>query len=263
MTPNRWLLSLSLLLVACSSTQDDADDTDAHDSDAADTDVAVDVVDVAPANQVLTVFHVGAEGEGVDFSGDGVPDNALAPLALAIDGILADRLASNVHVLVEQLGDVDDWTNDRSIHVDLFPAVDLDDDGTDNTSGSEAFDATGFVDASGVALSGADGAIVDGHYAVTIPADTFQVGSIVFDVATNIALEGDITAAGQTGRVSLAVTQDAIESALTAENIDATVIGLITGLADLDLDGDGTPEAVSMSFTFDASACLLTTPTAP
>lgn len=258
MPPTRWLLPALLLAQACSPTSDAAPDTDA-----ADTDVLVDVVDVGPANQVLTVFHVGAAGEGVDLSGDGVPDNALAPLGLVIDGILADRLASNVHVLVEQLGDVDDWTNDRSIHVDLFPAVDLDDDGTDNTSGSEAFDATGFVDETGLALAGADGAIVDGHYAVVIPADTFQVGSIVFDVATDISLEGDVTAAGQAGRVSLAVTNDAIVSALTAESLDATVISLITGLADLDLDGDGTPESVSMSFTFEASACALTVPAAP
>jgi hypothetical protein len=258
MTLTRWRLSLSIGVAACSAGDDRASDTDA-----ADTDVAVDVVDVPPANQVLTVFHVGAEGEGVDFSGDGVPDNALAPLGLAVDAILAERLTSNVHVLVEQLGDVDDWSNDASIHVDLFPAVDLDDDGTDNTSGEEAFDATGFVDAAGVALAGADGAIVDGHYVVTIPADTFQVGSIVFDVATDIALEGDVTAAGQSGRVSLAVTTDAIESALTAESIDATVIGLITGLADLDLDEDGTLESVSMSFTFEASACALTAPTPP
>ncbi len=258
MTPTRWLLSASLLATACASSNDDAADTDV-----ADTDVVVDVVDVAPANQVLTVFHVGAEGEGVDFSGDGLPDNALAPLGMVIDGILADRLASNVHVLVEQLGDVDDWSNDASIHVDLFPAVDLDDDGTDNTSGAEAFDATGFVDDAGTTLAGADGAIVDGHYAVAIPADTFQVGSIVFDVATDITLEGDVTAVGQSGRVSVAVSTTAIESALTAESLDPTVIGLITGLADLDLDADGTPDAVSMSFTFEATACALSVPATP
>lgn len=249
-----------LLLAGCASTPKKPAGSD---TDLADTDVAaVDTNDVAPANQVLTVFHVSPRDEGADFNGDGAADNAIWPLASALDGVLAQRLAGNVHVLVEQLGDVDDWSDDASVTVALFPAVDLDNNGADNTSGAEAFDAEGFVDADGVALAQAPGVLVGGRYTATLPPGDFQVGSIVFAVATNIVLSGQVTASGQTGRVSLGVTKPAIESALTAENLDSGTIALLTGLADLDLDQDGTLDAVSMSFDFEATACGLVDPAA-
>jgi hypothetical protein len=232
------------LLLACTPDPTDTVDTD-----------PVDLDDAAPINHVVTVFHVADTDVGADLDGDGAVDNAIAPLGVALDALLAERFATNVHVVIVQLGDVDDWTADGSVRVGLFPAVDDDHDGSDNASGTEVFDGTGSVDANGEATTWGAAELVGGAYATVIDADTFQVGTIVFEPATGIHVAGKATDAGQTGTVALGVTTDAITTALTAENVDANVIALITGLADVDLDGDGAPETVSMAFTFDATRC--------
>jgi hypothetical protein len=71
---------------------------------------------------------------------------------------------------------------------------------------------------------------------------------------------GEAVALGQPGLVGIGVTTDALAYALGQEGFDQGLIDLIAGFADLDLDDDGTPETVSMAFTFDATACGVTLP---
>jgi hypothetical protein len=208
---------------------------------------------------VATELTVAPADEAFDLDGDGAPDDAIVDLADAIDALVAARFATNVHVLLLQLADVNDWSDDAAVRVAMFPAVDADTDGSDNDSGDEVFDATGFVDAGGIALDSDSAALSGGAYTTVLTTDTFQVGSIVFAVATGVHLAGSGDAGTQSGVAGIGVTKDAITSALTAEAVDPSVITLLTDLADLDLDGDGTPETVSMAFRYDATVCTITT----
>lgn len=215
--------------------------------------------DPVRASYVATAFEV-SEDEAFDLDDDGAPDNALSSLGVILNNLIAERLVGNVHVVVVQLDGVNDWSDDEAIEVGIFPAVDDDNDGTDNTSGAEVFDGTGFVDASGLALERSPGAITGGTYEAWVDASSFQVGSFVFDVATGVHVRGLADASAQTGLVGIGVTTDALAYALGQEGFDPGLIDLLAGLADLDLDDDGTPETVSMAFTFDATACGVTLP---
>ncbi|MDP2306513.1 MAG: hypothetical protein Q8P18_10865 [Pseudomonadota bacterium] len=232
-----------LLLAACTAPTHDSGDTGTPAN--------------PPVNQVATRFEVADEDEAFDLDGDGAPDNAIADLAGAIDSLVAERLATNVHVVVVQLADVNRWAEDPAIQVGLFPAVDADSDGSDNASGAEVFDATGFLDAEGRALEPGSAAIEGGRYTTNVPTSTFQVGSFVFDVATGVYVTGTPTAGGQTGVAGIGVTTEALTHALTQEGVDEAIITLLTDRADLDLDRDGVVESVSMAFTFEATTCQL------
>lgn len=222
-----------------------------------DTAAPVDADDVPPVAHVVTAVAVAEAEEGADLDGDGTVDNALAPLGGVLDPIVAERLLTNVHVVVLQWGDVDDWTSDASVRVGLLSAVDTDTDGSDNASGVEALDAHGYLDANGRATIAGSGALAAGRATAEVPADTFQVGTITFAVATAVHVDATPTAEHSVGTLAFGVAVDALASALTAEGVDDSLIGLIGNLADLDLDGDGTAEAVSMAFSFDATVCGL------
>jgi hypothetical protein len=240
-----------LLLAACAPP-----DAPPADTDVADTEV-VDADDVDPLDFVATRFAATPLETAFDLDGDGDLDDALAGLGDVIDPLIADRLASNVHAVVVQLVDVDAWTDDRSVRVGIFPAVDPDTDGTDNASGEEVLDAAGFVGDDLRALRLDGGAIVDGTLHAELAVTDLQVGSFVFSVANGVRLRATGDGHTLTGVVGLAVTTDALAYALGQEGFDPTLTSLLTALADLDLDGDGTPESVSMAFAFDASACRL------
>lgn len=235
---------IALLLVACSGGEALPEAPEA---------------DPVRASYVATAFEV-SEDDAFDLDDDGAPDNALSSLGVILNNLIAERLAGNVHVVVVQLDGVNDWTDDEVIEVGIFPAVDEDNDGTDNTSGAEVFDGTGFVDTGGLALEHSPGAIRGGTYEAWVDASSFQVGSFVFDVATGVYVRGLADASAQTGLVGIGVTTDALAYALAQEGFDQGLIDLLAGLADLDLNDDGTPETVSMAFTFDATACGVTLP---
>ena len=219
--------------------------------------VPVDADDTAPVAHVLTTVVVADDTQGADLDGDSTIDNALAPLGAVLDPVVAERLLTNVHVVALQWGDVDDWTTDASVRVGLLSAVDTDTDGTDNASGIDVFDARGYLDANGRATVAGDGVLAAGRLTAEVPADMFQVGTIAFAVATPVHVDATPTAEHSVGTLAFGVTVDALASALTAEGVDDSLIALIGNLADLDLDGDGTPEAVSMAFAFDATSCAL------
>lgn len=60
----------------------------------AESPAPIDANDVPPVDYVATAFHVAPADVGADLDGDGVVDNAIAPLGAALDPILADRLAT-------------------------------------------------------------------------------------------------------------------------------------------------------------------------
>ena len=56
---------------------------------------------------------------------------------------------------------------------------------------------------------------------------------------------------------ALGISLDTLAVALAAEGFDENMVDTLAALADLDLDGDGEPDALSAAFRFDATACEL------
>lgn len=241
------------------------DDTAVDTGEASDSGDSVDSGDsgesaVAPitANYVLISFTVANRGEGFDLDGDSEIDNALWPLGSVLDPLIVEAQAVAQHVAIAQASDIDSFSADNSIRVGLLTVVDEDGDGSDNGSGTESFDGGALVDANGVVVIGTETPLTSGAYQVELATGTLPVGSYEFELATGLFIDAALDAGSQSGMLGFGISIEALELALVAEDVSAEVIAAMTALADLDLDGDGVADAVSMAFTFEAVICTVT-----
>ncbi|GDX79634.1 hypothetical protein LBMAG42_14450 [Deltaproteobacteria bacterium] len=256
--------------LACPATTDSADPEDtgadadtagdtANDTDSGDTE-ETGTADPETLNAVVTTFLTADRGEGFDLDGDGEVDNALWPVGGMLDPMIAEALLAAQHVAIAQLSGVDDRVADSEIRVGVFTAVDADADGSDNGTGAESFDAGEQIDATGLALVGADTELVAGSYEVEVATGSLPVGSYTLELATGLHLASTLDDRGQAGMLGFGISVTALRVALEAESASPEVVAAIEALADLDLDGDGTADAVSMAFTFEAVFCQLDAP---
>lgn len=229
---------------------DSADTADSGDSGEPDPEGLV-------VNYVITAYTVANRGEGFDLDADGAVDNAVWPVGGVLDPLIAEQIATALHVAIGQVSGVDDFSNDDVVRVGVVTAEDPDGDGTNNTSGTEFFAGGAAVDAEGAVLVATETALVGGTYTVSLATGSLPVGSYELEFATGLWISAEPTLEGETGLIGFGVSIDALTLALEAEGTDASVISALVALADLDLDGDGTPDAVSMAFAFEAAPCLL------
>ncbi len=262
------MTTLLLLLAGCPVVDENTNPADtgadtggdsAEDTDSGDT-ADTGGEESATLNTVVTAFLTADRGEGFDLDGDGAVDNAIWPVGGMLDPMIAEALLAAQHVAIAQLSSVDDRTTDAAIRVGVFTAVDSDGDGTDNASGSESFDAGEQIDATGLALVATDTALTAGAYTVEVATGSLPVGAYTLELATGLHLTSTLNATGQSGMLGFGISITALEGALEAEGVSPEVVATIQALADLDLDGDGTADAVSMAFTFDAVFCELDAP---
>ncbi len=246
-------------LLACPVVPEDVDSSDTSSpGDTADSgDTATDDGDVA--NDVLVEVAVADRSEGFDLDGDGRVDNALWYTKNLVDPLIEERLlyASNVAVL--QLSGIDGWTDD-AVRVGLFNAVDADGDGADNASGDEVVEAGAAVDGDGLALVGVPTGLVGGAYEVELGTNELLIGTFEFELATGVFVSAVATPDGQSGLIGGAISTEAFEAALDATEADGEVIEAALNHADLDLDGNGENDALSMAFEFSAAPVLLSSP---
>lgn len=277
------LVSLLLVTAACATDEEPATDTDIPDdtdlpidTDAVDTDLPVDTDDSdAPADTDDTDaplvdtdggdtwYHVVLElralgtGVGFDLDGDGSVDNAIGGLAGTLNPLLADNYGSTHQYAVTQLWGVD--TVDQLVDVGILGGADDDEDPSDNRSGVEPFTLIGpSLSADGHAPLYASTSVdpTTGAYEATLPAGTLRLGVLQVPVATPIYIRGEITAANHTGALGGAVRTDDLVVVLDAFGL-GSLAALASLLADIDLDADGEPDAVSVAFGFDGPAAVL------
>lgn len=206
---------------------------------------------------VLTELEVAHRSEGIDLDGDGSPDNALWSLAALIDPLLEAGLQGSEQVALIQLDEVDDYEHDASIRVGLIPAEDADGDPSDNDSGSEEFDPGAAVDPQGLALLGVPSALDGGRYTVALLTDSLKLGELEIALATGLWIEGEPTPDWHGGRIGAGISIDALVAALEVLGLDPETAELLTSLADLDTDGDGTEDALSVILAIGAPTCVL------
>lgn len=249
-----------LLLLACRSP-DSGDDDTAAVTDTADTAESGETGDAtaggAVTNDVVVAFTTAAQGEGFDVDGDGEIDNAIWALGGMLDPRIAESLTTAQHVVIAQLSGIDDWGDDTSVRIGVLTAEDPDGDGMDNTSGAEAFAGGAQVDADGLVHVATPGALVDGGYTVELATGPLPVGSYELELATGLFVEADVDHRQQSGLLGFGIALDKLQVALAAEGISKEILALLVNLADLDLDGDGTDDGLSMAFRFEAAACTV------
>lgn len=269
-----------LLLVACNHSTTKPDDTGPADSgidetgetDSGDTDEGGETGDTGDsgihtgdtseprmlANHVVLSYTVAARGEGFDVDGDGETDNAIWALGGVLDPMIAEGLATAQHVVIAQINGVADWTNDPKMRVGVLTAEDPDGDGTNNGSGVEVYVGGAQVDANGEVYVATNAALMGGIYSAEIATGAIPVGSYELELATGLYVRAEADAAQQSGLLGFGIALDKLEVALTAEGASKEVLALLAGLADLDLDADGTNDGLSMAFHFRAGACTVT-----
>ena len=208
-------------------------------------------------NYVLIQFTVADRNIGFDLNNDGEVDNAIWPIGSVLDPLISTALSTAQHVSIVQASDIDSFTDDNSIRVGVFTAEDADGDGTDNASGTESFAGGAQVDEAGLVVVGTETPLAAGAYTVQLATGTLPVGSYDLELATGLFVSSQIDPHSQTGLLGFGISIEALDVALTAEGVAPEMIAAIEALADLDLDGDTVPDAVSMAFTFDAAACLV------
>ena len=246
-------------------TAGNAGGTDTADSSADSGDSGADTADSGGApvtvNHILTAFTVAEREEGFDLDGDvggdQEADNAIWPLANVLNPLIAEGQATAQHVGVIQLADVDSWADDAEISVGLFSAIDADGDGTDNATGSETVDPGPSVDETGRAVVATQTPLTAGNYLVELATGSLTIGSYTLEFATGVQVFGETAPESERGVIGFGVSIEALQVALTAEGVSEEMQNALIALADLDLDQDGTPDAISMAFRFEGAEGFL------
>lgn len=271
---------LPLLLIACSTDPaTDGTETDV-DSDGTDTDtVETDTVDTetdepvdsdtgepadtdtgfAPAeawHHVIQSIEILPSGQGFDLNGDTQIDNQMGGLAAVFNPLMTDSYGINSPLLaMSQAWGVND--GDDQIDLGLLAGRDTDGNPYDNFTGTEVLRVIAGVGPSGHAdLYDTTTVNADTTYDATLPAGTITLGQFALATATPIRVSGTITATAHNGRLGTAMSVTELQTLVTTLGM-GWAGALIAPLADLDLDGDGTNDAVSVAMRFAAVDCLV------
>jgi hypothetical protein len=239
-------------------------ETDEADTDTSDTDAAGPVDTGAPRpadqvwNHVVQTMVALPSGQGFDLDGDGDVDNVLGGFAAAINPLIADNYGTTPDVAIVQTWGVLD--GDAQADIGLFTARDTDFDLTDNFSGAETFEASVGLGPTGRALIHAtttmDGA---GNYATALAAGQIALGPLVLPISIPVTIVGTSLETGHGGQLGGAVPTSALTNLLNQVGL-GFLAGALGALADIDSDGNGTPDSISVAFSFTAVPCAVQIP---
>lgn len=227
-----------------------------------DTDAPIDTGAPRPPDQVWnhvvqTMVALPA-AQGFDLDGDGDIDNVLGGFAAAINPLITDNYGTTPEVAIVQTWGVLD--GDDQADIGLFTGRDTDFDLSDNFSGAETFDASIGLGPTGRALIHAtttvDGA---GNYATALPAGQIALGPVVLPISIPVAIVGTTLASGHGGQLGGAVPTSALTNLLNQVGL-GFLSGALGALADIDSDGNGTPDSISVAFSFTAVPCSVQVP---
>ncbi len=210
------------------------------------------------------VSGLGASDEGLDLDGDGSPDNALSTLlALAanfgqeidIDAVLADAVSNGDTVTLLELWNLDSLEKDAFIEIGMISGQDTDADASDNFSGSEQFEYGPGLDDDGHPSARTAASLANGRFDVTFTGQEQTIGGIVLPEDGVVRAIGTVSEPQVNGvfGVALPVAEflDLVETA-TGQAVPFLLQLAISNAADIDLDGNGSADALSMAFDFES-----------
>lgn len=226
----------------------------------------VDTGGARPLDQIW--FHVvntvslQASSQGFDLDGDGTVDNKLGDLASLINPLIQSSFGTVPEVAIVQTWGVND--GDVVVDIGIITGRDLDGDVLDNFSGAEMFSPEAGFGPTGRALLRAPTTVdAFGGYLTTLPVGPIQLGPFALTTATGSVFQGFTTESAHTGTFGTAVAVTELQTVLSSFGVSAGLTGLVAALADIDSDGNGSMDSVSMSFAFTAVPCAIQVPGMP
>lgn len=220
---------------------------------------------------VEEVVVLGA-GEGEDFTGDGVPDNALGELQqrinddfrvlssrLNLSALINDSIAARTRVGMVCMWGIQDFVTDPRVFVGVANALDTDGNTSDNFSGSETFNGGPAVDGDGKPVVRLPTSLAAGAYDVTFDGVPFEVGDLPIDDSSMFHMSGDVTPSTHSGELAFTVSAAAIIALLEDRapvSIPNALKDAIRGLADVPT-ADPNNGLLSVALTFEAVSATL------
>lgn len=191
--------------------------------------------------------------EGLDLNGDGSPDNALGLLSnLLPSGNAGGFLAQAEEQLILQT-----WWN-RGAEAQAAVAVVR---GSDRDGGlADGWEGLTFVVEGQLLPNGRAevSAVVSpdeaGRYEADLPASPIDLGFIQLPTALPWRVEAQSSEDRHEGVLGTGVAVTELQRILAANQL-GFLNGQVAQLADLDLDDDGTPDAISLAVSFSAVPC--------
>ncbi|MBM4393863.1 MAG: hypothetical protein FJ090_22275, partial [Deltaproteobacteria bacterium] len=114
-------------------------------------------------------------------------------------------------------------------------------------SGSEAFDAGSAIDSSGHSTDVGTVVIASSTWSIVVASASFEAGGFTLTNATPVHGVGIADDDGIAGTIGFALPATLMSEIVAAEGYDPDLVWL---LADIDSDGDGTYDALSIAFEF-------------
>lgn len=205
----------------------------------------------------VTSIALAPAGEGVDLTGDRKPDNAARRIQNALDlfgagvdldQILRDAVASSGEAALIESWAVGSFQRDPVAFTGLFA-------GTQDDVVYVANGAT--LAADGHAVARGFTPFAKGRYSVELTGDVLAVGGLVLPAGARLVVEGTASAAANDGFVGIAIPVAGIEQILADAEIELPDLVDLSVFADVDTDGDGTEDAISVSLAFSAVAAAI------
>ena len=226
---------------------------------------------------VMSEIQLMGSEEGFDLDGDGVPNNALALLfsdpmvGPALGGDPNEYIAKSIRraelLLLLDFKNFNDFKEDKAVDIDIFLGSDPDNDRSNNFEGTEFTVTCSSITEEGEPESQFFDARID-QGALQGDAGAFRF--LVSFSNTEVLLQeakiiGTFDAEGETitgGMIGGAVTYEDLEEVVYNDpeigpSFAQLMLAFLTAKLDTDLDGDGDPDALSASFTFEAVPAII------
>ena len=241
---------------AMTDTQETGETGETGDTaDTADTQESDPPLEPQTMNWGVTLLGVAGRQEGFDLDADGDTDNALWALGALIDPALEEAILASARISVIQLQDVEDLAEDAEIDVGFFTGADLDNNDSDNASGAEVYEGGSAIDEQGIARVHNPSAISGGVYTVELATNVWEIGDDTISLATGLHIAAEPGELEHSGLIGFGIATDVLVAGLTALGVDAEQAAQAAALADLDTDGDGAEDAISVILSFLAYRC--------
>lgn len=212
---------------------------------------------------VLSSLRTAASKQGVDLTGDGKPDNQFGAIqtlltlfggGFDLDQAFAGAVGQDGRYAMIEMWMVQDLAKaDPFVLAGALGATDSDADPSNDLGGSGTFVADPATIAEDehalvrVGTSLASG----GKYRIDLTGQALALGGFDVPDGTLVVIEGTATASSNAGFIGMAIPKAQVIDILTAQGVDVSAFqAALTALADVDTDGDGTKDAISISLAF-------------
>ena len=211
---------------------------------------------------VLSDFTLAPNGQGVDLTGDGKPDNVIASLSTLLGGsvdvgsLLGSVSQGGQYGLLEMWYVQDLAKGDPFVFAGLLGGTDADGDATNDLSGDGDFQPVPeSLDTDGRPLVRvASGVAKGGKYRIDFSGQAVTLGAFELPATARIVVEATATPTSNDGLLGVAIPSAVLQQILADQGIVLSGLQLLffNGLADVDTDGNGSKDAFSAAFAFES-----------